>query len=161
MTGIHTISIRTANLADLDFIVQAQLQMAEETEGLILHTDTVRAGVEHVFGHPDLGFYLLAQHSDLRIACLLILKEWSDWRNGEVWWIHSLFVRPEERQRGVFKAMYQWLRDHVEADEKLRGIRLYVDNRNKNAMKAYLEVGMDPNHYTLFEWLKPGSDQKK
>jgi GNAT superfamily N-acetyltransferase len=111
--------------------------------------------VQRVFDEPSIGRYWLAEADGDVVGCLLILPEWSDWRNGTVLWIHSLYVRPDHRRRGVFRALYEHLRGVVEADESLKGLRLYVEKANAAARRAYEAVGMDGEHYRLYEWLKP------
>ena len=46
------------------------------------------------------------------------------------------------------------IKNEVQGNESLKGIRLYVDKANKNAELAYRKLGMNSEHYTLFEWLK-------
>lgn len=146
--------IRTATSSDIPFIVEAQLAMAMETESLRLDRGTVFQGVSHVIHHPEVGFYWLAEESETPVASVLILKEWSDWRNGSVLWIHSLYVLPDFRRKGVFKQFYSALQDKVQQDDRLRGLRLYVERANYTAQMAYRSVGMTDEHYSLFEWMK-------
>lgn len=40
-----------------------------------------------------------AQENGKVVAQLMITLEWSDWRNGEVWWIQSVFVRADHRRQ--------------------------------------------------------------
>jgi RimJ/RimL family protein N-acetyltransferase len=40
------------------------------------------------------------------------------------------------------------------ADEDVRGIRLYVDKRNTRAQQVYARLGMNGEHYQVFEWMK-------
>ena len=68
---------------------------------------------------------------------LMTVLEWSDWRNATVLWVHSVFVRPEARRRGVFRALYEHLRLVVEHSPELAGLRLYVDRRNETAKRVY------------------------
>jgi hypothetical protein len=42
----------------------------------------------------------------------------------------------------------------VNADDSLRGIRLYVDRRNVRAQEVYTRLGMNGEHYQVFEWMK-------
>jgi GNAT superfamily N-acetyltransferase len=147
--------IRPARPGDAGFIIEAQLAMAQETEGLALDRRTVALGVAAVFDEPTKGEYFLAEMDGEAAGCLLTIPEWSDWRNGTVLWIHSLYVRPECRGQGAFRAMYEFLRQKVEADEKLKGLRLYVDKTNAQARQIYDAVGMDGKHYRMFEWMKP------
>ncbi len=50
--------------------------------------------------------------------------------------------------------MYLHLKNMVQKDNNLRGLRLYVDSTDTNAQKVYETLGMDGEHYRLFEWLK-------
>ncbi len=130
--------------------------MALETEEVRLDPPTVDLGVRAVFDDPAKGRYLVAESGSPGgiVACLLTLPEWSDWRNGTVLWIHSVYVVPEARGSGVFRAMYRFLVEEVEADPTLRGLRLYVDRRNRAAQATYRRLGMSDQHYLLFEWLR-------
>lgn len=148
-----TADMRTekASAADIEWLAQAQVAMARETENLNLAPEIVAAGVKYIFDHPDRGFYLVARNDPLTpIGCLLILKEWSDWRNGDVWWIHSVYVLPTERGQGIFQRMF----DRVEAMARasgVRGLRLYVDKTNVRAQRIYEGLGMNKDHYLLYE----------
>ena len=84
----------------------------------------------------------------------MITYEWSDWRNGNVYWIQSVYVLPEYRGKGVFKEMYLHIKLSVKETPGLSGIRLYVDKHNHRAQKVYNKIGMDGSHYQLFEWMK-------
>lgn len=128
--------------------------MAHETENLTLDEHTVAAGVRTVLDDSARGRYWMAELDGQLVGCLLALPEWSDWRNGTVLWIHSVYVRPEFRRRGVFRALYRHLARIVERDASLKGLRLYVDKGNLAARKTYEALGMDGEHYQLYEWLK-------
>jgi RimJ/RimL family protein N-acetyltransferase len=129
--------------------------MALETEKMSLDPATVRLGVAAVLLEPAKGSYFVSlnERGDHQ-ACLLTIPEWSDWRNGTVLWIHSVYVVPPARGKGVYKSMYAALKERVEADSKLRGLRLYVDRRNQAARKVYEKLGMSNEHYELYEWMK-------
>ncbi|MGB2808392.1 MAG: GNAT family N-acetyltransferase [Sedimentisphaerales bacterium] len=148
------IKIRKAKLSDSGRIVELQLKMAQETEGLELNRDVVSKGVFGVFQEPARGTYWVAEEKGEILGVLLAIPEWSDWRNGTVLWIHSLYVVPEARGRGVFKNLYLNLRKQVEKSPELAGLRLYVDKQNKSAQKIYEKLGMSRDHYELYEWLK-------
>ncbi|MFB3892572.1 MAG: N-acetyltransferase family protein [Phycisphaerae bacterium] len=148
------IDVRLAVPEDRQIIVDFQLRMARETEGMALDEPTVQKGVAAVFDDPNIGRYYIAHEAGKVLGSLLILSEWSDWRNGTVWWIHSVYVVPEARRRGVFKAMYAHLKRAVLASDGLRGLRLYVDRRNTGAQKVYESLGMDGRHYQMYEWMK-------
>ena len=88
------------------------------------------------------------------VASLMITYEWSDWRSGMVWWIQSVYVTPEFRRRGVYAGLYSHVKSFVDGDPAIRGIRLYVDERNKPAQEVYARLGMNGEHYRVFEWMK-------
>ncbi len=148
------ILVRPAKPHDHPFIVDFQLRMARETENLQLDDERVNKGVRAVMDDPSKGQYYVAEHDGLIIGSLLITYEWSDWRNGQIWWIQSVFIIPEYRGKGVFRQMYRFLKQRVENDEQLVGLRLYVDFTNRTAQKVYEAMGMDGNHYRTYEWIK-------
>lgn len=154
MSPNSSISIRSAVVNDAERIANWQIAMALETEGMRLKPEVVLAGVKHVFAHPEIGEYLIAMVDGTPAACTLLLREWSDWRCGNVLWIHSLYVEPKFRRSGLFTALYSYIKNNVERDDALRGIRLYVDRSNQNAIATYSKIGMDGSHYQLYEWMK-------
>ena len=147
-------NIRTASTPDIAAIVRFQLAMALETENLRLDKATVTLGVQSIFTDPGKGRYWVAELDGDLVASLLITYEWSDWRNGQVWWIQSVYVREQFRRQGVFTRMYQHIQQLAVADPEVQGIRLYADNRNSQAHAVYLKLGMNGDHYRLFEWMK-------
>lgn len=154
MRSEHRIHIRSAVVNDAAQIAQWQVAMALETEAMELKPDVVLAGVKHVFAQKNIGEYLIGEVDSKPVACTLLLNEWSDWRCGNVLWIHSLYVEPKFRRCGLFTALYDHIKGNVERNDALRGIRLYVDRSNQNAIATYTSLGMDGAHYQLFEWMK-------
>lgn len=148
------ITYRRAAVADAKVIQLFQQSMAWETEKLKLDEATLEKGVLAVFNNSDLGQYHVCLEGDQVIGSLLLTKEWSDWRNGTVWWLQSLYFKPDYRGRGLFSDMYKYVQDLANKDSGIRGIRLYVDETNKNAQAVYSKLKMDGDHYRLFEWMK-------
>ncbi|MEO8036720.1 MAG: GNAT family N-acetyltransferase, partial [Acidobacteriota bacterium] len=106
---------------------------------------------------PALGRYFVAESGGRVVGSLMITFEWSDWRNGMVWWIQSVYVIPPERKRGIYAGLYEHVKSITSHDRGVRGIRLYVDRRNAVAQKVYTRLGMNGEHYQVFEWMKEGS----
>lgn len=147
------ISIRKANTHDAPAIVDFQKKMAWETEKLKLVPEIVEKGVNAVFANIALGQYWIAEEDGNPVASLLITYEWSDWRNSNVWWFQSVYVMPDYRRKGIFRSMYKHIKD--EADKQnIAGLRLYVETNNTRAQKTYEALGMQNEHYTMFEWMK-------
>jgi ribosomal protein S18 acetylase RimI-like enzyme len=147
------IEVRKAFLDDLPAIREFQIKMARETERLALCHETVTNGVQAVFDKPNRGQYWVATHNGNVIASLLITYEWSDWRNTDVWWFQSVYVISEFRRKGVFRKMYSRIKEEAEK-QNIAGLRLYVETNNVAAQKTYEAVGMNSEHYRLYEWLK-------
>ncbi len=157
MSAVLRIRPGGTNEGDAAAIAGFQLLMARETEDLELDRDTVVRGVAAVLADPARGCYWVAEREGEAggiVGSLLTTFEWSDWRDGTVLWIQSVYVVPEERGRGVYRALYEHLKHRVENDPALKGIRLYVDKRNAAAQGVYERLGMSREHYELFEWLK-------
>jgi ribosomal protein S18 acetylase RimI-like enzyme len=76
-----------------------------------------------------------------------------------VWWIQSVYVREEHRGRRVYAGLYDFIRARVTDDPSIRGIRLYVDDRNTAAQEVYRKLGMDGEHYRVFEWMKKNDER--
>jgi len=146
--------IRAAERSDAAAIAAFQLCMAREIEGLELDRATLDRGVEAVFADPGKGAYWVAERDGQVVGSLLTTFEWSDWRDGVVLWVQSVYVVPEERGRGVYRALYERVKRQVEESDHYKGIRLYVDRRNAAAQRVYERLGMSREHYELFEWMK-------
>ena len=146
--------IRPGLFYDVQTIASLQLQMAWETEAFKLDIPTVEKGVQAVIDDPAKGRYWIAEVDGKVAACLLTVPEWSDWRNGTILWIHSVYVLPAFRGTGLYRALYEHVQALVKNEpQKYKGIRLYVDKRNQEAQAVYLKLGMNGEHYQLFEWM--------
>ncbi len=154
MKSSSRITIRAATREDISSIASWQVAMAKETESMELDPSVVTRGVTHVFEKPHIGFYLIAEDAQNSVGCALVLSEWSDWRAGNVLWIHSVYIEPAHREVGAFSSIYHHLKTTVLGDPSLRGLRLYVDKSNAGAMAVYNKLGMNREHYHLFEWMK-------
>jgi ribosomal protein S18 acetylase RimI-like enzyme len=146
--------IRAGTIQDTEVIVCFQIALAQETENLILDSKTVHLGVQAVFNDSRKGQYWVAEVDQQICGILLEVPEWSDWRNGTVLWIHSVYVDMKFRKMGVFKSLYLHLKNRVQSSNDLRGLRLYVDKRNTIAQNVYQSLSMDSSHYALYEWMK-------
>jgi GNAT superfamily N-acetyltransferase len=148
--------LRRAEMRDADTIARFNAQMASETEGKELIEEVIGAGVRRLLETPTLGFYLVADHEGRVVACLMITNEWSDWRNGLFWWIQSVYVEKDFRRQGVYRRMYEHVREMAKADGGVCGFRLYVEKENEVAHATYASLGMKETDYLLYEELKPG-----
>ena len=148
------ILIREARPYEANDIVDFQIRMAQETEGLELKKENLMPGSKAIFEDRNKGIYHVAVDGEKVVGCLLITYEWSEWRNGNVLWIQSVYVLPEYRGQKVFRMLYDHIRKIVEDNDEFKGIRLYVEKDNVKAQNVYTALGMDGEHYRMFEWIK-------
>jgi ribosomal protein S18 acetylase RimI-like enzyme len=148
------IIVRDANAQDKQAIIDFQMEMALETETLKLDRDILTQGVSSVLSDNNRARYFIAESDRMAVGMLMITYEWSDWRNGWVWWIQSVYTKPGFRKMGIYKMLYDHVKGLVNASDNIRGLRLYVDKRNVPAQKVYESLGMSGEHYTTYEWMK-------
>lgn len=147
----NPITIRAATAADIVFLVDCNAAMALETEHKTLDRGVLTRGTEAVFTNPRRGFYRIAERDGAPVGCLLVTFEWSDWRNGDWWWIQSVYVSRDARRGGVFSALYADVEEHARAAAGVVGLRLYVENENRAAQSTYTALGMHDSGYRLLE----------
>lgn len=139
---------------DIDTLIDFQQKLAFETEGVKLDSEELRKGIMTLLDDPTRGVYYVVRDGSSIVGCHLITYEWSDWRNGTILWLQSVYVRDSHRRKGIFKLMYDHLVTTIMYDDKLKGLRLYVDKSNERAIDVYRSIGMNGEHYTVFEWMK-------
>ena len=145
------LNIRQAGVDDGEIITRFNAAMALESEGVSLDRATLRSGVDAALTDESKAFYLLAETKGDPVGQLMVTTEWSDWRNGWIWWIQSVYVKPEARRRGVYRRLYQRLTEMAIARGDIRGMRLYVMRENQTAKRTYEALGMSHSHYDLYE----------
>ena len=150
--------IRDASSYDQAVVAEFNRRLAEETEGKRLDPEVLNRGVARALADPDrLRYWVVEQAGDRKIvAQTAVSREWSDWRNGWIWWLQSVYVVAEHRGRGLFRSLYQHVRNQASADPDVIGVRLYVEEGNHRAQQTYQALGFKPGGYAVFEdlWIK-------
>src|SRR5688500_8490334 len=121
-----------------------------ETEAMTLDPATIRRGVARALADERLAKYFVAERGGRIVGQLMITREWSDWRDGDIWWIQSVYVLPKARGAGVFAKLYAHARETATKAGAV-GLRLYVDKENERAQKSYLRAGMHVGRYLVME----------
>lgn len=143
--------IRKARPADAKVVAQFNWNLAWETERLKLNPRIVNRGVRALLKDAAKGTYFVIEQDGAVVGQLLITYEWSDWRNGNFWWIQSVYVAPAFRQNGVFRALFQQVEKLARSRRDVCGLRLYVEKNNRRAHRAYARLGMNHTHYEIYE----------
>ncbi len=147
------ITIRLAGPDDAEVIARFNILLAHETEEISLDPATIQAGVRAVLEDSLKGRYFLACVGERIVGQMMHTFEWSDWRNGELWWLQSVYVDPEFRRRGVFRRLFQHVLNEAKRSLTVRGLRLYVENENHRAHRAYQELGLEQAGYFVLQHL--------
>ena len=158
--GGHAFRIRDAVPADAPLAAQWNVAMALETEHKALDPAVVGAGAAAGIAAPATARYFIAMDDapvagretlGIPVGMLMLTREWSDWRNGEWWWIQSVYVPPEYRRRGVYAALHRHVEALARATPGVVGLRLYVERGNARAQETYAALGMVDAGYAVFE----------
>lgn len=145
------ITIRPATTDDVAALVEFNQGIARETEDRELDTDTLTRGVRRFIEGDGHGFYTVAEDDGLIVGSLMITYEWSDWRDGVIWWIQSVYVRASHRRQGVYRSLYAHIRELGAQDPDCRTFRLYVEKDNRVAQETYRNLGMEETYYRIYE----------
>ena len=132
-------------------IADFNLRLAEETENLRLDPERVRTGVAALLKDPSKGLYYVAEVDGMVAGQVMITYEWSDWRNGNIWWLQSVYVKQEFRRQGIFRALFKHLEELARQRDDVCGLRLYMHADNTRARRSYEELGMKHTKYEVFE----------
>jgi GNAT superfamily N-acetyltransferase len=148
------LTVRPATPADAAIVVEFNRLLALETEDKVLDPAVLARGVAAGLADPHKGHYFVAEDPDVGdgvLGQIMLTFEWSDWRNGWLWWIQSVYVRRDARRRGVFRALYRHVYDAARDDPTVIGLRLYMEHNNDTARQTYLRLGMEPTDYVLLQ----------
>lgn len=149
-----SLTIRPATPEDRDRIVLFNQALARETEGRMLDRDVLAAGVAELLSDPSHGQYFVAEDGGEVVGQLAVTREWSDWRNGDIWWIQSVYIARDHRRRGIYQALHAHVREAAQS-ARVAGLRLYVERDNEAAQATYAALGMHQSPYVMYEEFWP------
>lgn len=144
-------SIRRAAQPDIGTLVDFNCAIARETENRELAREVVNAGVTRGLAQGDDVVYYLAEDHTGPIGSLLLTREWSDWRDGWLMWVQSVYVVPQRRGQGVFRTLISHVIALLQEQPDVVGVRLYVEADNTRAQAVYQRTGFVDAHYKVLE----------
>ena len=147
------LTIRLAQPDDWPAIVEFNCCLAIETEETTLQRTDIEPGVQALLADSQKGRYFVACDGDRIVGQIMHTREWSDWRNGDIWWLQSVYVHPYYRRRGVFRRLFDTLLSEAESDDGVAGIRLYVEDGNEPAHETYRRLGFKEAGYFVMQRL--------
>lgn len=146
-----SVTLRSACLGDTPAVVEFNRRLALETENTLLDPGVLERGVRAVLADPNRGLYFVAERAGQVIGQVMITTEWSDWRNGWIWWFQSVYVNAEDRRSGVFRALGEYVLAEARRRGDVRAVRLYVERHNVQAQAVYRRLGLDDAGYFVME----------
>jgi len=147
-----SIKIRKAKIEDLESIVKFNYNLAMQTEDKELDLEILTKGVEAILSDSAKGQYYVYVIDNIVVGQIMHTYEWSDWRNGMFLWVQSVYVDVDHRRKGIFKELYNHVKQICDNDEGTVGIRLYVEKENFNAKATYKSLGMHECNYHMYEY---------
>ncbi len=151
-----TLSVRIGQEKDIDTLVKHNISLAQETEQKRLSPPIVAQGVQMLLKNPQYGFYSVAEVDGEVVGSCMVTYEWSDWRCNLFWWIQSVYVKPAFRRQGIFKKLYEFLKEKASHGQNVCGFRLYVLHSNHTGQYTYSGIGMKETPYKLYEEMFKG-----
>tara|TARA_B100000686_G_scaffold354567_1_gene465491 strand:- start:6408 stop:6875 length:468 start_codon:yes stop_codon:yes gene_type:complete len=147
---LSNVYIRKAVPVDIPTLVEYNLALAKETERFQLNKEFLQLGVKNSLKRGDC-FYFVAEYDKKVIGQTMITHEWRDWRNGIIWWLQSVYIKPDHRKQGVFKKILHYIESLAKDDSHIKALRLYVMNNNHSAKIAYRKLGMHNSNYIIYD----------
>ena len=144
------INIREANKGDLAILVKNNQALAEETEALLLDKDVLKEGIEQALKREECHYFVAVIGKKV-VGQTMITYEWSDWRNGIIWWIQSVYVLPAHRKQGIFRVLFKHIENLAKVNPQVKALRLYVMHNNNAGQDTYQSLGMNDSGYIVFE----------
>lgn len=141
--------IRFAQENDIEQIARNNVQLARISENRDIEFDQVVKGARQVIEDRHKGFYVVAEEEDMILGQILVTFEWSDWQAVNMWWLQSIYVKTEWRQKGILTKLLNFIYG-LAARENVTIFRLYVHKDNKKAIKIYERMGMKKEPYTMY-----------
>ena len=144
------ILVREADGSDLSILIEGNRALADETENILLDKDILRLGIARALALKDCQ-YFVAELDRKIVGQTMITSEWSDWRNGVMWWLQSVYVHPEYRKQGVFQSIFKYIETLAEKNPEVKALRLYVMQDNQAGKSVYQNLGMKNSGYVIYE----------
>ncbi|MBC8283834.1 MAG: GNAT family N-acetyltransferase [Nitrospinae bacterium] len=142
--------IREAVKTDIPTLAKNNQALAHETENMQLDSQTILSGVSNALEREDCH-YFVAEINEAVVGQAMITYEWSDWRNGVMWWIQSVYVLPNYRNQGVFRALFNHIEKLARNNPEAKALRLYVIQDNHSGKNTYQALGMKDSGYIVYE----------
>ena len=146
-----SVVIRSATSDDVAVITEYNCRLALETEHKTLDRATVNAGVRRGLERGDEVQYFVAEDEAGVIGQIMLTREWSDWRNGWMIWLQSVYVVSEKRGAGVFRLLFERSVELARLRCDAVCVRLYVEQGNETAIATYRRLGFLDSGYLVME----------
>lgn len=145
------LKIRDAATTDAEVIADFNCRLAMETENKTLDSALVCRGVRRGLEQAGEVTYLVGELNGQVVGQLMLTREWSDWRDGWMYWLQSVYVLAEFRGQSVFRELLQHATAQLRHRSDVVGLRLYVEEENSVAIETYQRLGFTAPGYRVME----------
>ncbi len=141
--------VRSAELNDLEKLVEFTAAEAREAEGDTKNMKTLADGIKAALEDRSIAMYwVLVNEDNQPVGIASALKEWSDWNAGYYWWIQSMYIRPNYRGKGYLDLLLDAIQLEMKKQNGLE-LRLYVHENNQAAIRAYEKANFVFSKYRI------------
>jgi RimJ/RimL family protein N-acetyltransferase len=143
------VNVRKADINDLQILIEFISNEAIEAEGTAKAAENLEQGIRKALEDESIAMYwVLVDKSDIPIASISALREWSDWHAGYYWWIQSMYIKPDHRGKGYMPQLIAAVRNEMHSRNGLE-LRLYVHKDNIKAIRAYEKASFEKSPYEI------------
>ncbi len=138
----ESVEIGRATEAELEAIVQL-LGEQFENHNIEIAPRFLRDAIAQVFHAEHWGLFLVAREGDVIVGVAALAFSWTLEHAGKTAWLDELYVRPEQRGRGVGAALIGRAIEEAQA-LGCRAIDLEVEQGHRRAEQLYARHGFEP-----------------
>ena len=151
MNPHNRLRFRPANSNDIATLADFNCRLAMETEGKTLDAAIVRSGVTRGLNVGDEVQYFVAEAEGNIVGQIMLTREWSDWRDGWMAWLQSVYVVADFRGQGIFRGLLNHAKQQLRSQPDVVCLRLYVEQENETAIATYRRLDFEDPGYRVLE----------
>jgi GNAT superfamily N-acetyltransferase len=136
------IDVRSAIASDAEAVTDLLMAQLHE-HGIGTPHDAVREAVDGMLADYGRGFVLIAEHGSRIVGVAYVSFTWTLEHGGRSAWLEELYVVPDERNRGVGRAMLAVVLRNA-STAGCAAVDLEVDTTHARAWHLYAREGFTP-----------------
>jgi GNAT superfamily N-acetyltransferase len=144
------IDIRSASAEDIESVTSLLRKQLEEHR-IDTSDDAVQLAINGMLADRDRGFILVALNDKRPVGVAYVSFTWTLEHGGKSAWLEELYVLPDERDRGLGKAMLRAVLEKAR-EAGCAAVDLEVEIQHARAERLYAREGFRP--HTRSRWVR-------